>query len=164
MPQLPPADAIGSSSTNAPGAPDLAASKRRAALGRLGVALLIGFAAFLLAWGCSENQSIPAGSRVPNGLEIVSPANGSTNVPSQSTISADLQFGNTGVLVVAGKEIPLDQLDYVRATGLLSFTPGPGKDYSKLPGDSVRVTVIFWPEQGSRERDAHEYTWYFNVL
>ena len=134
----------------------------RLLLGRLGVAALIGLALLLLVSGVNDNRT-PASS-LPAGLESVTPANSATNVPSQSTIVADLTFGNTGVLVVNGREIPLDQLDYERATGTLSFTPGKNREFVKLPGSDVRVVVIFWPEQGTREANAHEYPWTFNVL
>jgi hypothetical protein len=136
--------------------------RRRVLFGRIGVAALIAFALYLLISGVSENHT-PT-SALPRGLESVAPANLATNVPSQSTIVADLAFGDTGVLVINGREIPLDQLDYERATGVLSFTPGPDREFTKLPGSDVRVVVIFWPEQGSREADAREYAWTFNVL
>lgn len=138
-------------------------AKRRLMLGRMGVAVVIALALALLISGVSGNRSTPDAGALPNGIEHIGPGSLATNIPSQSTVFADLAFGNTGVLVIAGREIPLDQLDYQRATGMLSFTPGPEKEFQKLPGDDVRVVAIFWPEQGDRATDAHEYAWSFKV-
>lgn len=152
---------IGGSGNSASG--PSASAKRRLLLGRLGVAALIALALALLISGVGGNQSTPDVGALPNGIENIGPGNLATNIPSQSTVFADLAFGNTGVLVIAGREIPLDQLDYERATGMLSFTPGSDKEFKKLPGDDVRVVAIFWPEQGDRTTDSHEYAWSFKV-
>ncbi len=136
---------------------------RREMLGRMGVALAVAFALWLLVSGLNENKPTPERAGFPAGLESVSPGNLATNVPSQATIVADLEFGQTGVLVINSREIPLDQLDYERATGTLSFTPGPDREFAKLPGSDVNATVIFWPEQGDRETDAREFSWTFKV-
>ena len=138
-------------------------NRYRTVLGRVGVAATIAFAVWLLISGANGNRSTPEAAALPIGLERVGPASLATNVPSQSTVFADLAYGNTGVLVVQGREIPLDQLDYERATGMLSFTPGDDKEYKKLPGSDVRVVAIFWPEQGERATDASEYAWSFKV-
>lgn len=136
---------------------------RRERAGRLGVALAVAFALWLLVSGLNENKPASSGGAFPAGLESVSPANLATNVPSQATIVADLQFGQTGVLVINSREIPLDQLDYERATGTLSFTPGADREFAKLPGSDVSAVVIFWPEQGDRATDAREFAWTFKV-
>jgi hypothetical protein len=148
----PDTEAVGVASTN----------RRRTIVERVVIAALVALALFLLVQGCSENKVVRENG-FPNGLEAVAPAPLAATVPSQSTVSADLAFGNTGVLNIAGIEIPLDQLDYERATGMLSFTPGPDREYKKLPGSDVRAIVIFWPESGTREADAHEYSWTFKV-
>ena len=176
MPKSPPVDRVaqnaismgpgGSGGTERSGASasnQVESAKRRLMLGRFGVAVLIALALALLISGVSGNQSTPDAGALPNGIEQIGPGSLATNIPSQSTVFADLAFGNTGVLVIAGREIPLDQLDYERATGMLSFTPGPDKEFKKLPGDDVRIVAIFWPEQGDRATDAREYAWSFKV-
>lgn len=161
MPKPPTADhALASTMTSA--GTGAANARRRALFARLGVAALIALAIALLISGVSGRSTGDAGA-LPEGIDAVGPAALATNVPSQSTVFADLAFGNTGVLVIGGREIPLDQLDYVRATGMLSFTPGEGKEYKKLPGNDLRVVAIFWPEQGDRATDAREYAWTFKV-
>ncbi len=136
---------------------------RRELAGRFGVALAVAFALWLLVSGLNENKPTPERAGLPAGLETVSPANLATNVPSQATIVADLEFGQTGVLVINSREIPLDQLDYERATGRLSFTPDTDREFEQLPGGDVRAVVVFWPEQGERETDAREFAWTFKV-
>ncbi len=157
------ADAVHSSNPVADSVRRNRFGNRRELAGRLGVALAIAFALWLLVSGLNENKPTPERAGFPAGLESVSPANLSTNVPSQATIVADLEFGQTGVLVINSREIPLDQLDYERATGTLSFTPGEDLEFGKLPGSDVSAVVIFWPEQGERETDASEFAWTFKV-
>lgn len=130
---------------------------RRFLTGALVIGSLIG-----LIYTFSSTQT-KVENKYPVHLESVTPENSSQNVPSQSTISADLEFGYTGVLIVNGREIPQDQLVEVPATGQLSFSPGAGKEFSRLPGGLVRVTVAFWPTQGSREADVDSHTWVMNV-
>lgn len=99
----------------------------------------------------------------PEHLESVTPENSSQNVPGQASIVANLEFGYTGALIINGREIPMDQVDEVVATGELRFSPGDGKDLRRLPGGALSVTVVFWPSQGTREVDADSYSWVLNV-
>ena len=128
---------------------------------RLLVALLVAGALVAMVWGFSQSTS-PVRS-MPEAVETLSPLPGAQTVPNQSSVTADLQFGMVGVLIIDGKEIPDDQVHYVRATGELSFTPGEGKELARLPGGPRRATVIYWPEQGTRETDAREFSWAFTV-
>ena len=100
---------------------------------------------------------------MPVEVEGLNPLPNAQTVPNQSTITADLQFGMVGVLIIDGREIPDDQVNYVRATGELSFTPGDGQELARLPGGPIRATVIYWPEQGTRETNAREFSWPFTV-
>ena len=128
---------------------------------RLLVALLVAGALVGVVWGFSQSTS-PVRS-MPEAVEALAPVPGAQTVPNQSTITADLQFGMVGVLIIDGKEIPDDQAHYVRATGELSFTPGEGKELVRLPGGPRRATVIYWPEQGTREANAREFSCVFTV-
>ena len=130
-------------------------------LRRLLVALIVAGALVGVVWGFSQSTA-PVRS-MPEEVEALSPLPGAQTVPNQSTITADLQFGMVGVLIIDGKEIPDDQVRYVRATGELSFTPGEEKELIRLPGGPRRATVIYWPEQGTRETNAREFSWTFTV-
>jgi hypothetical protein len=101
--------------------------------------------------------------RYPDHLEAVNPENSSQNVPAQSSVTADLEFGYTGALIINGRELPKDQVDETVATGELRFTPGPEKEFKRLPGGATTVTVVFWPTQGTRDTDADSYQWVLNV-
>ena len=128
---------------------------------RLLVALIVAGALGGIYWGFSQSTE-PVRS-MPEAVEALNPVPGAQTVPNQSTVTVDLQFGMVGVLIIDGKEIPDDQANYVRATGELSFTPGDGKELVRLPGGPRVATVIYWPEQGSRETDAREFSWRFTV-
>lgn len=106
----------------------------------------------------TSDEALEAGA-----VEAVMPPPNAPVVPSQSTVSADLQFGFEAVLVVDGTEIPLDQLDVIEAQGIVSFTPGRGKEFERFPGGGHVVRVIYWPQAGTRKADAREFSWRFNV-
>ena len=127
------------------------------------VALLLVAAALLLIVDALGSAGGDAPATRPPQFEALEPEPGAVNVPGQATVAADLVFGWTGVLVVNGTEIPMDQLDYVRATARLSYSPADGKELRRLPGGLVRVTAIIWPITGTRARDAVEDTWEFQV-
>lgn len=135
---------------------------RRLHLGKLVVALLVA-AALLLILDAFGNAGGDTTSTRPPQFEVLEPEAGAVNVPGQATVAADLVFGWTGVLVINGTEIPMDQLEYVRATARLSYSPADGKELRRLPGGQVRVTAIVWPITGTRARDAVEHTWEFQV-
>jgi hypothetical protein len=124
-------------------------------------AIVIAVLVFLVVAVSSTETKVD--SVYPKHLESVTPANASQNVPSQSSIVADLEFGYTGALIINGHEIPKDQVDEVVATGELRFTPADGKEFRRLPGGGVTATVVFWPSQGERETDAVSYSWILNV-
>ncbi len=127
------------------------------------VAFVVAFCLVQIGIALNDNDAVDP-AKPPAALENVDPVRGAQTVPAQSTITADLQFGFQGALIVNGLEIPDDQVEYTRATGTLTFTPGAGKEYKLLPGGEVRVIVEFWPEQGTREADGEQYAWSFNVL
>ena len=132
-----------------------------AQLRRLLVALVVAGALVGVVWGFSQSET-PVRT-LPVEVEGLNPVLGAQTVPNQATVTADLQFGMVGVLIIDGREIPEDQDTYVRATGELSFTPGVGQEFTRLPGGPIRATVIYWPEQGSRETNAREFSWTFTV-
>ena len=103
---------------------------------------------------------------LPKTIEVLSPTPGSPVVPSQTTVTADLIFGYDGALKVDGTEIPRDQYDSqtsILSQGLFSFTPGPDKEFRRFRGGSHIATIVFWPVNGTRERDANEFSWRFTV-
>jgi hypothetical protein len=124
----------------------------------LGVALA--FYLLLIAFGGAE-----IGNKVkyPVGLEAVDPIPEAQTVPAQTIIRADLEFGYDGAFILNGREIPADQTKLERSTGLLTFTPASGNEYTLLPGSVVRMTVEYWPLKGTREADSRAFSWSFTV-
>ncbi|HEY3240020.1 MAG TPA: hypothetical protein VGL92_10685, partial [Acidimicrobiia bacterium] len=68
----------------------------------------------------------------------------------------------TGVLLIDGVEIPEDQLRINRPLGQVSFRPGKGKDIPRLEEGLHSATIVYWPQDRSRE-DAKSFTWTFRA-
>jgi hypothetical protein len=154
-------------SPNAPSASGDVLSPWRRSLPKLVVALAVGLAAYLLITAFTGAQ-IGTTASYPNGLESVTPLPGAVAVPGQSAISVDLAFDQEGVILINGREIPLDQMQPSEpATGVITFLPGSAdgedKDFTRLPGGVVNLETIFWPRIGSREADGQSYRWSITV-
>ena len=137
-------------------------SSNRELLYRFATGALVIFAIIGLIYSFASTET-KVTRAYPEHLESVSPENSAQNVPAQSTITADLEFGYTGALIVNGRELPKDQVDEVVATGELRFSPSDEKDIKRLPGGLINVTVVYWPTQGTREADSQSYQWVLNV-
>jgi hypothetical protein len=99
----------------------------------------------------------------PTSVETVTPRPGEL-IRQQDTITADLRDGLTGVLLIDGAEVPLDQLEIVKPLSQISFRPGPGKDLERFePGDHT-ATVLSWVgTQFNRPAKVGSYSWRFRV-
>jgi hypothetical protein len=128
----------------------------------LGTILAVGLAFYLLLIAFAGAE---IGNKVnyPEGLEAVDPIPAAQTVPAQTIIRADLEFGYEGALILNGREIPADQTKLELSTGLLTFTPASGNDYALLPGSVVRMTVEYWPRNGTRKADGQAFSWSFTV-
>jgi hypothetical protein len=128
----------------------------------LGTLLAVGLAFYLLLLAFAGAE---IGNKVkyPVGLEAVDPIPEAQTVPAQTIIRADLEFGYDGAFLLNGREIPADQVKLERSTGLLTFTPAAGNDYTLLPGSVVRMTVEYWPIKGTRSADGRAFSWSFTV-
>lgn len=119
--------------------------------GLVAVNLFIG--GFIIASRSTESQALPV------EIEQVIPAPGSVISP-QDTVQADLDDTYTGVLIIDGKEMPLDQLTIVPALGQVSFRPGPGLDITRFSPGLHIVRVVYWPQAESR-RQSRSFVWRF---
>jgi hypothetical protein len=124
------------------------------ALGFIAVNLII--AAVYLGGRGDEGQAAPI------AIERVIPLPG-TLIAAQEEIGADLDDTYTGVLLVDDVELPLDQLRIVDALGQVFYRPGEGKDLERLTEGNHSATVVFWPQEKTREEAARSYTWQFKV-
>jgi hypothetical protein len=84
-------------------------------------------------------------------------------VSPQSTIGVHLNNTLTGVLELDGSLIPLDQLSTQPTEGIITFSPGPTKDLTKLPQGSHTITVLYWPRTSTQEHGSSSYSWSFRV-
>lgn len=102
------------------------------------------------------------GQAAPVAIERVIPLPGDL-ITAQEEIGADLDDTHTGVLIVDGAELPLDQLRVVDALGQVFYRPGEGKEIERLTEGNHSATIVFWPQDKTREEAARSYTWQFKV-
>ncbi len=107
----------------------------------LAVVVLLVLAGVAGVTGGSDDVDNPA-------VEALLPPPGSQQ-PRQSPVGVDLVAGWTAELEIAGRSIPLDQLDSFDPDlgrpddplGRIVFHPGPGKEFADLPQDRVCVVA-----------------------
>lgn len=130
-------------------------------LRRLVISLLVAVAVGGILFAFSAGASEPPTVTVP-GVESVSPPAG-TFALRQDRIAADLESGFDGVLQIDGVEIPDDQLQRTIELGIVSFTPGPEKEFERLAPGRHRARVVFWAVAEGRGQDDKTFEWFFNV-
>jgi hypothetical protein len=91
----------------------------------------------------------------------VEPAPGDL-VLRQTEIAVDLDPTYTGILTIDGHHIPEDQLDRIRGLNRVSFTPGEGKDFTKLSPGRHCAGVELWPT-ATPDVPHRSYPWCFEV-
>lgn len=138
------------------------ADERAPIVARIAVALLVAGCLVGVVWGFGSGAN-QTGKPLPKEIEMVDPVQNALTVPSQSSITVDLKFGYDAALLLDGVEIPLDQTTYEKATAVLRFTPGPGKDLRELPGGLRSATVVYWPVTGDRETNGQAFSWTFSI-
>ncbi|MDP8958023.1 MAG: hypothetical protein M3N51_02215 [Actinomycetota bacterium] len=124
----------------------------------VGLALgLVAVVAIGLAFGSPEGRDIG----LPEPVEGVSPLPGET-VLRQARLEIDMPVGYRVEIFVDGQRIPESEVDHVEATGLHSWSPGPGRLFTLwTPGEhSVRIT---W-DSTSGLPDPGEFHWSFRVF
>jgi hypothetical protein len=132
------------------------------------VAIVIGTLAVVIslaAVGLHRSDTDTRNERVgfPTAVEDVTPRPGEL-IRQQDTVTADLRDGLTGVLLIDGAEVPLDQLEIVKPLSQISFRPGPGKDLTKFEPGSHTATVLYWVgTQLQRPKKVSSYSWPFRV-
>ena len=130
-------------------------------LRRLVISVLVALAIGGVIYSFSEGESEPPIVTVP-GVEAVSPRPDALAL-RQDRVIADLQSGFDGVLQIDGVEIPDDQLQRTIELGIVSFAPGPEKEFERLAPGRHRARVVFWPASEGRGDASRTYEWFFNV-
>jgi hypothetical protein len=98
----------------------------------------------------------------PVAVVAVSPVEGATE-PRQTTLFAELDPTFSGELSFQGRAIPMDQLDIIQTGNVrLSFTPGPGKEFSAFPPGRNCAEVTFFPK-AEGQASTSTYSWCFTL-
>ena len=121
--------------------------------------LLLAANVWIIAGVSQRTNSEPL---LPNAIEELIPKPGDLVSP-QSTFGVNLRDDLTGVLEFDGAEIPKDQVVEQETVGILTFSPGPQQDLTKLPQGTHTITVVYWPRASTREHGTTSYTWSFKV-
>jgi hypothetical protein len=80
----------------------------------------------------------------------------------QTEILADLDPTYTGALTIDDRPIPDDQLQRIAGLNRVSFTPGEGKEITKLDAGRHCAVVEFWPTS-SPDTPHRRFPWCFEV-
>ena len=124
------------------------------------ILLLTGLLALVITWGISFSQDNSEELVLPNSIENIYPLP-YDQVPQQASLEIDLPVGYQLTLIVDNYIIPQSEIQYVEATGVYIWRPGPGKTFETWnPGKhTVRIswdTTTGLPDFG-------EYEWEFTT-
>jgi hypothetical protein len=127
---------------------------------RICILLLTALLFLVIAWGVSFYQDNDEELILPDALENIYPLP-NDQVPQQASLEIDLPVAYRLVLIVDNYIIPETEIQYVDATGLYIWKPGPNKTFETWkPGKHyVRITwdtVTGLPDYG-------EYSWEFST-
>jgi len=124
------------------------------------ILLLTGLLALVITWGISFSQDNSEELVLPNSLENIYPLP-YDQVPQQSSLEIDLPVGYQLTLIVDNYIIPQSEIQYVEATGVYIWRPGPGKTFETWnPGKhTVRIS---W-DTSTGLPDFGEYDWEFTT-
>lgn len=117
--------------------------------------------AFIYAFTLQGEDADPASITHP-AVEFVFPPPGAPLEVRQAEVGVDLRPGWTGVLQIAGVEIPEDQLRRVDAENQFFFQPGPGLEFEEFPAGQLCATAVIWPVDQDRNA-ADTVRWCFRV-
>ena len=124
------------------------------------ILLLTGLLALVITWGISFSQDNSEELVLPNSLENIYPLP-YNQVPQQASLEIDLPVGYQLTLIVDNYIIPQSEIQYVEATGVYIWRPGPGKTFETWnPGKhTVRIS---W-DTSTGLPDFGEYDWEFTT-
>jgi len=124
------------------------------------ILLLTGLLALVITWGISFSQDNSEELVLPNSIENIYPLP-YDQVPQQASLEIDLPVGYQLTLIVDNYIIPQSEIQYVEATGVYIWRPGPGKTFETWnPGKhTVRIS---W-DTSTGLPDFGEYDWEFTT-
>ncbi len=126
--------------------------------GLVAVAIAVALGLFVVGFYASDTDDEVT---LPAEVERIVPSHGALIRP-QGDVGADLADTYTGVLLIDGVELPLDQLTVVDELGQVFFNPGPDRDIVRFSPGTHSATVVYWPRDEGRDA-AESFTWQFRV-
>ena len=124
------------------------------------ILLLTGLLILVITWGVTFSQNNNEELVLPSSLENIYPLP-YDQVPQQASLEIDLPVGYELTLIVDNYIIPQSEIQYVEATGVYIWRPGPNKTFETWnPGKhSVKIS---W-DTFTGLRDFGEYEWEFTT-
>jgi hypothetical protein len=112
-----------------------------------------------------QSDTSPVGSGrppLPTEIESIRPERGElTGLVDDVTI--DLRDDLQGEVIIDGVQIPSDQLDNIEQLGVISFRPGPGKEFSRFRAGDNTVVVRYWSRTDPRPDKPPSFSWRFRA-
>ena len=124
------------------------------------ILLLTGLLILVITWGVTFSQNNNEELVLPYSLENIYPLP-YDQVPQQASLEIDLPVGYELTLIVDNYIIPQSEIQYVEATGVYIWRPGPNKTFETWnPGKhSVKIS---WDTFNGLP-DFGEYEWEFTT-
>ena len=124
------------------------------------ILLLTGLLILVITWGVTFSQNNNEELVLPYSLENIYPLP-YDQVPQQASLEIDLPVGYELTLIVDNYIIPQSEIQYVEATGVYIWRPGPNKTFETWnPGKhSVKIS---W-DTSTGLPDFGEYEWEFTT-
>jgi hypothetical protein len=132
----------------------------RVAVVVIALLVVVNLAIVLLA----NADTSPGGGKpeLPAAIESISPERGElTGLVDDVTV--DLRDDLQGELLVDSVRIPEDQLDTIEQLGVISFRPGPGKEFPRFRAGDNTVVVRYWPRGKPRPEVPASFSWRFRA-
>ena len=110
----------------------------------------------------NADTSEPGTESLPEAVQSITPQVGELT-GLVDDVSVDLRDDLFGVLVIDGIEIPEDQVTRVEELGIVTFRPGPDKEFSRYRAGDNTVSVRYWPRLEERPDTPATYSWRFRA-
>ena len=124
------------------------------------ILLLTGLLALVITWGVTFSQDNNEELVLPNSLENIYPLP-YDQVPQQASLEIDLPVGYQLTLIVDNYIIPQSEIQYVEATGVYIWRPGPNKTFETWNPGKHNVRISWDTTTGLP--DFGEYEWEFTT-
>jgi hypothetical protein len=78
-------------------------------------------------------------------------------------VTIDLADNLQGDMILNARQIPDDQLDTIPQLGVITFRPGPGKEFTRLNTGDNTVVVHYWGRGEPRPARPPAFSWRFRA-